>query len=255
MRRATTDLLAGAAALAVLGAVVVAFVPSSFVRVVFAFPLLFVLPGFGLAAALFPSSRLDWARRLVLQLGLSLAVAILGGLLLDLTPFGLRRSSWAVLLALVTCAAVAVAIRRRPGRTAATLRVPRIRFAEAALFGLALALVAGTLVFARTPLAARNVRGYTALSMLPGRGVKSQVLRVQISSSELRPLKYRLELYAGRRLVDVRRVALVPGQRWHTIVNLKPKETAGVIWILARLYRAGDPDAIYRSVWLRAASA
>jgi uncharacterized protein DUF1616 len=248
MRRANAELLA-AAAFAVLGAIVVALIPGRPVRVLFALPLLLLLPGVALAAALFPRTRLDRARRLLLQLGLSLAVAILGALLLELTV-GLRRSSWVVLLALVTCAAVAVSIRRGAGHAPGTFQVPHIRFAEAAMFCLAIALVTATLVFARTPLAAKHVQGYTALSMLPMHA-GSRVVHVQISSSELRPLRYRLELYAGRRRLEVRRVALVPGQQWQTSLQLTPNESAGVKWIRARLYRADHRHAIYRSVWVR----
>lgn len=253
MRRSNADLQI-AAALAVLGAFVVVFVPNTPVQVIFALPLLFVLPGLALSAALFPSDRRDLARRLVTLLGLSLAVAILGALLLDLLPFGLRSSSWAILLALVTCGSVAVAIRRRSGGRSGTFFAPRVRLVDVVLFGFALALVAGTLIFARTPLAAKNVQGYTALSMLPGQGSKSRVLQVQISSSELRPLRYRLELHVGRNLFAVRHVALAPGQSWRATWRLTPNEIAGVRRIRARLYRADHPHAIYRSVWLTEAS-
>lgn len=253
MRRANADLLGGAA-LAILGALVVVAIPSSAVRVLFALPLLFFLPGFAVTAALFPAARLDRARRLLLQLGSSLAISVLAALLLELTSLGLSRDSWALLLALVTCAASAVAIRRRKGPWRAP-RVPRLSLTEAAIFGFAVALAVGTLAFARSPLAAKNVRGYTALSISAGRGQKSNVLHVQISSSELRPLGYRLELEAGKKLVDVQRVALVPGQQWRLTVHMTPKETSDAIRIRALLYRTDHPHAVYRAVWLTAASA
>ena len=112
MRRGNREVVA-IAVLAVASAAIVLWVPSRPARIVFALPLLFLLPGLSLTASLFPRERLDAPRRLLLSLGLSLSVAILGALLLDLTDVGLRRSTWAVLLALLTCAASVGAVRRR----------------------------------------------------------------------------------------------------------------------------------------------
>jgi Protein of unknown function (DUF1616) len=256
MRRGNLDLLTAALPAAVSAAVVV-FVPDQPVRTVFALPLLFVLPGLSLTAALFPGNRLDFARRLLLQLGLSLTSAILGALVLDLTV-GLRRSSWATLLAAVTCIAAAIAGLRQRGRARGALSRCLPRPVNAVLVGMAVAVVAAAVALARTPLAAKNVVGYTALSILPARGsssAASEVVRVEVTSGELQPLKYRLELYVGSGLVDVRQLTLAPGQDWQASFRLRLKSTGGRPWIRALLYRAGLPHTVYRSARIRAGEA
>src|SRR3954468_21171576 len=87
------------------------------VRVLVALPFVLVLPGLALTAALFPTGALDVAERLLFSLGLSLAITALGGLVLQLTPWGLRPASWALLLGLVTLAAGAAAFLRWRGRS------------------------------------------------------------------------------------------------------------------------------------------
>ncbi|MBS7630262.1 DUF1616 domain-containing protein [Candidatus Bathyarchaeota archaeon] len=48
------------------------------------------LPGFSLVKALFPKKELDNVERMVLSLGLSLAIVPIFGLLLNYTPWGIR---------------------------------------------------------------------------------------------------------------------------------------------------------------------
>src|SRR3954454_24445758 len=86
------------------------------VRVLVALPFALVLPGLALTLALFPAGALDGAERLLFSLGLSLAVTALGGLVLHLTPWGLRPASWALLLGAITLAAGVAAFLRRRGR-------------------------------------------------------------------------------------------------------------------------------------------
>src|ERR1700737_2473899 len=79
-----------------------------------ALPLVFVLPGYTLTEALFHKRSLDIVHRMLLSLGLSLAIDIPGGLLLNMFPFGLRSTSWSALLAVLTVvfAGLVVYLRR-----------------------------------------------------------------------------------------------------------------------------------------------
>lgn len=247
MLRKNPDLLVSLL-VAAASVAVIRFLPSVPLRTAFALPLLFVLPGLTLTAALFPGGSLDLGRRLLLQVGLSLSVGVLGALVLDVT-FGLHRFSWAVLLGAVTGVGAAVAATRRGGLAAPvrSLRLPRRL--DVALVGIALAVVVGSVVFARTPLAARGVQGYTALSILPVHGHTRDV-RLEVSSAEVRTVSYRLKLHVGPRLIAVRRLTLAPGSSWQRTVRLPSKQTSGRPWISVRLYRAGSKD-VYRSVRIR----
>jgi hypothetical protein len=114
--RRTTGLAVTAAATA--AAALVTGLGLPWLRVVAGLPLVLVLPGYALSMFVVPRvpSRLSpvlW--RGMWTVGLSLAVAVLGGLLLNLTPAGLTRVSWTILLAVVTLIALGAAAWLRTG--------------------------------------------------------------------------------------------------------------------------------------------
>jgi hypothetical protein len=81
-------------------------------------PLVLVLPGYAVTAALFPNRSLGVPERLVFSLGLSVAIVVLGGLLLNVTPFGVRAEA----------PRDRPPAQRRTGHARSTLRVePRVR--------------------------------------------------------------------------------------------------------------------------------
>src|SRR5713101_8678422 len=106
-------LLASAIALA---NVVWAWLPGRFpaIGVALALPLVFGLPGYTLTGVLFHRRSLDTVHRMLLSLGLSVAMDIAGGLALNVFPIGLRPVSWSVLLAFLTAlfAALGAYLRR-----------------------------------------------------------------------------------------------------------------------------------------------
>src|SRR6266487_3588085 len=57
---------------------------------VLALPLVFVLPGYSLTEAMFYKRTVETSHRLLLSLVLSLAIDILGGLILNMLPAGLQ---------------------------------------------------------------------------------------------------------------------------------------------------------------------
>ena len=66
-------------------------VNETFLRVIFAVPVILFIPGYVLIAALFPEKRsIDGIERFALSVGLSIAVVPLIGLVLNYTPFGIR---------------------------------------------------------------------------------------------------------------------------------------------------------------------
>jgi hypothetical protein len=88
-------------------------ITNSPVNVVFGVLLALVLPGYALSAAAFRMRSVRGVERAALTLGISLSVAVLGGLLLDALPGGLQIQSWLFLLGSVTVGAAAVALLRR----------------------------------------------------------------------------------------------------------------------------------------------
>jgi len=90
----------------------------------FALPLVLLLPGYAITAALFPKGAIGVSERLLLSLGLSICVTALGGVILNWTPWGLQPASWAVLLGGITLCASLIALRHR-NEQAALLIVSR----------------------------------------------------------------------------------------------------------------------------------
>lgn len=94
------DLLA-ILALALLGAAAGIAPVETWVRAVFALPLIFVLPGLALVAALLGTGRLDRAETVAYSLSLSVAISALAGVVIQLV-LDLDRTAWVVSLAAIT---------------------------------------------------------------------------------------------------------------------------------------------------------
>ncbi|MCK5022825.1 MAG: DUF1616 domain-containing protein [Candidatus Aenigmarchaeota archaeon] len=93
---------------------VITFFPDSPARIILGLPFILFFPGYMLICALFPVEKdLDWIERLVLSMGLSIAVTSLIGLALNYTPFGIRLYSVTFSLFLFMLLMSAVAMYRR----------------------------------------------------------------------------------------------------------------------------------------------
>jgi len=87
---------------------------QSFLRVVFALPMILFIPGYVLIAALFPRREdLNGIERLALSFGLSIAVVPLIGLVLNYTPWGIRLDPIVVSLVIFTTVMLVIAQYRR----------------------------------------------------------------------------------------------------------------------------------------------
>src|SRR5689334_12472963 len=100
--------------------------PLPVIGIVLALPLVFLLPGYTLTEMLFYKRSLDRVYRWIFALGLSLAIDIIGGFILNLFPIGLRAISWSVFLGLLVIifSLVVMYLRRR----FPVNEVPRLRF-------------------------------------------------------------------------------------------------------------------------------
>jgi uncharacterized membrane protein len=84
------------------------------VLIVFAFPLVFLIPGYCLIAALFPKDGdIGLIERIMLSIGVSIAVVPLIGLGLNFTPWGIQRDSIIISVTLFTWIMVIVAHYKR----------------------------------------------------------------------------------------------------------------------------------------------
>lgn len=241
---------------AVLCALAAALVPWEIARIAAALPLTLFLPGYAIAAVAFGSSELALPKRLTLSVGVSLMVLVLGALVLNVFPFGIRTASWAVLLPLVVIAACrGAALRRGRRQSQRKRRSPlaglRPSWGTVAMLAAAVAIAAAALVLAQKPVPAKNAEGFTALWMLPT-DAREEAVRVGVVSSEQDPASYRLTVKVGQESQSQNyRVKLDPGEEESFEVEV-PRSPGSRRHVVASLYREERPRHLYRRVtrWL-----
>ncbi|MBX0326320.1 DUF1616 domain-containing protein [Oscillochloris sp. ZM17-4] len=254
MPRKSIDLLLVIALAAVGAAVALAPGLPTLLRAPFTITLTLALPGYALLAALDPGREIGGIELLVLRLGSSMVIVILGGLLLNLTPWGLRNDLWAALLMTVTMVAAGVALARRrlaaeergSAERAAHRPALRLRPIQLALLALAALLLANAVGTARSGALTQHTTGFTQLWMLEVSGAAPGTVRLGVSNQELRPMSYVLRLTEGGRVLNEwADLELQAGAQWE-ITEVLPIADQQKRPVEASLYVADDPNTIYR---------
>jgi hypothetical protein len=232
---------------------ILAGIDAGWVRVLAALLMLF-LPGYALRATLFPKRMLDSGEQLLISLACSVIVTILTGMAIYLIGWVMDASTWAASLAVITLAACAVALlrRRSPSEEAAAPSALRLRWGQAVLVLLAVALALGALNLAGTPLNnPANIQGYTILWVLPVVKNAPQYVHLGVISNQFSVTDYRVQLILNKKVVsewaDIR---MAPGQRWDAVYTV-PASTTGNSQVSALLYRLDQPQSVYRQVSLQ----
>ncbi len=238
-----------------LSAVLLMVLPAnSIIRLIGALPLVLFLPGYAIAAALFLPRSLGIPERLLYSLGLSVSVTALAGLALNLTPWGLQTSTWAITLAAIVVTASVIAGRRRQAAAITVAPVDlkfKPRWRDSLLLTLAVLVMGAAIGLTRLPVAPKDVAGYTTLWMIPAATGTSTDFRLGITSAEFTETRYRLQISISDRVVqDWPELSLKPGEAWETTIEL-PADQVGAGSIGAELYRLDNPTLIYRQVVLR----
>ncbi len=251
MRLKNLDLIVAVtiAGLNVVWALLPSHVPV--IGIMLALPLIFVLPGYTLTQALFHKRSLGVPARLLFSLGLSVAIDILGGLILNLLPAGLHRISWAVLLGLLTAVfSLPVAYLRRAAPVSG-VRLPGLRFtiSSSVLFGLAIVVVALSIAYDAIGVAQQTHPSFTQLWMLPTvQSGKSCAVRLGLRSFESTSVTYRVTMTIEKaQAATWPSVVLAPQGEWDRLVPIPPKITDNV-FVEAQLYRVDNPQTVYREV-------
>jgi uncharacterized membrane protein len=257
MNHRSVDIFA-VVAITLVTAVLALLVPPDIVLIrIWTLPLVLLLPGYALVSALFPNRSLGVLERLVISLGLSLIIVIIGGLALNWTPFGLRASSWTVLLAGITLAASAVALVRRRGQEISTLGWLGVgdiglTLRQGLLLGLAALIVCGGVAVSIIGTSRQSYAGFTQLWILPAGGANAEnAVRLGVSNMESTAMEFRLAVNVDGNVVkEWPSIDLEPNEKWEATLVLLP--TGPVARVEADLYRADAPTTIYHHVvlWL-----
>jgi Protein of unknown function (DUF1616) len=186
--------------------------------------LVLVLPGYSLVALLpdgmgRPSGFSPLLWRVIWTSGLSLVVAVLGGLLLNLIPAGLTRDTWTLMLTAVTLAASGAAAwpwsrAPVPGQTGSRARRPVPRAALG--YAVAALAVAGTATGLAVASAGwEHSPGFAQLWLVPVPGGAINLgVRNQYADTET----FRLTLRRGEHVISDWDLSLGPGQDWRRTV-------------------------------------
>ncbi len=228
---------------------------SNVLRAGLSLPFVLFLPGYALSAALLPDGRAGLAERIALSAGLSLAIAMIGGLLLNLLSSGLTAQSWRFLLLGVTLVAAGYAIWRRQhsGAPGPGPLVTRISLREAVLVSSAALLIGLTLGLGAIGVDPNGRSGgsraaFTQMWAVPAPAGDQYVVNVGLQNYEAERTTYRVTLEAGGRLLaEWPRIVLANGASWQAQATLPPSLRSQVV--TANAYRA-DETAPYRHVRL-----
>jgi uncharacterized membrane protein len=224
----------------------------TFAGIVLGVPFVLLLPGYALAEVLKPDRSRSFSERLLFSLGLSLVVAILGGFLLNLTPWGLQGPSWAVFLGIVTIGGAGFAAWRRL-RIGVDLR-PILPWSFAiwqiALMAILALFVAASLGVSVAGAMHQPYPGHTELWILPGTATGTgATARIGVKNDETTTTTYSLVVTEnGLTVQSVLSITLNVGQSWQMGVSVPAVKTRTALTVT--LYRADQPTTPYRSVQL-----
>lgn len=226
----------------------------SIIEILLVLPLVFILPGYTLTEVLFYRQSLSGSHRLLLSLGISLAIDIVCGIILNLTPVGLQAVSWAVVLGLLTLLfSLLLAFLRRGASEHASQPAQPIRFRfsiyDLVLLSLATTIVLLAIRYAAIGVAQQPYQGFTQFWMLPiVQTGKSCAVRLGVHNFEATPVTYHISVTMNGVQVDTPpSIVLTPQNEWLQVVPIAAV-TANNIYVEAKLYRLDKPQSIYQEV-------
>ena len=243
---------------AVVCAVLTQLAPAlPLIRLLCALPLVLFLPGYAMSAAILPRRFFGPPERLLLNLGLSLIVVALAGLVLYWLGWPLQTGTWAIVLSGFTVCASAIAWWRRRRSHSVDDPLPKLHFnlsrRDGLLLGLAVLVAVVAIGLARMPTPPKGVAGYTLLWMIPAGDGNANDYRLGVNSMEFSAASYRLQVMLdGQVIREWPELQLAPGESWETPIALQA-DRVGAGSLEATLYRLDNPDVVYRHVKLQSA--
>jgi uncharacterized membrane protein len=189
-----------------------------------------ILPGFVISRVILNQRRIEGSEQLLLIPGLSLAIAVITGLVLNTAHIRLTAVSWAIALGLVSAAGL-VAVARledghevKPMARGAPARVTRaslggrhaLGIGPAAMFVFAaLAVTAAVTIGVLGQRQHDSETAFTQLWALPGLSSGS-IVRLGVASHERGDVRYRIRVSVEGRVVRSQALMLRPGQMWQS---------------------------------------
>jgi uncharacterized membrane protein len=277
MRHRNLDLLF-AITIAVLN-IVLALLPvhEKIIQGIIALPLVFIVPGYMLAEAVFQKHLLEKMKMplsifrpgttqplntleyFTLSIGLSITCDILGGFLLNLFPIGLTTTSWLTFFGIFTLLLALVVVlqrlQQRQNWQSSSPRFSRIQLSlsQLLLFGLAGIIVVFSILFSIRSATQQPYPGFTQLWLLPpAQRESSCVVQLGVQNFEGTDVTYRVTMQVnGVSRVTWVPVALAPQQTWNRSIPIAFDSTTKIpskFVVEVQLYRMNNPTVVYRHV-------
>jgi hypothetical protein len=216
-------------------------------------PFVLFVPGYAIAAALFPPQAIRRSDRVVYSFVFSISAAALGGLALQVF-FGLGLGAWLGLLLAITLGAAAIARVRRDALPIQAAPRPPLRLPARPLWALGF-LAALAIAGVSVSIAVQGVREqqseqvFASLWAFPAKTPKPQAGRPGALTVGVwnhgGPATYRLRLSTPGGVIENLRVPIGSDERWQR--TLPPPVTAATGSLLITLFHRSRP---YRTVEL-----
>jgi uncharacterized membrane protein len=203
------------------------------------------IPGYCIVTGILPAIGSE--KTLLLSLGISASISVVGGIILNLTPWGLTPATWSLLLSLIAVIGIILSWRqRRDHARNFETGVPSLQKEHVVIFGWAgLILVSSVLIAYFSSKQTETT--YSQLWAIPSATAEGHYeIQIGIRNEEMQPEVYDLYMdINGRLLNEWSAISLEPGKEWITTVELLEQPSQP---IQISLYRNDDGSNVYR--WL-----
>lgn len=230
------------------------------VGVIVGLPLALFVPGYALTTALLPDSLQGQPNKILYSLGISFALTILDGLLLNLTPAGFQSYSWAITLGGLSFVAALAGLARR-GRErrqpVVSNPLPSLSLSDVVVLMAAVGVIVGAYLVTRTATLQQQYPGFTQLWLLRAGPTTQKSVLVGVRNMEQSSVDYNVELVVGNTLVaQWQSLSLEEGEEWQQVVSLSSQQLPTGSEVEVNLYRNDRPGELYRhtSLYLQPSS-
>jgi uncharacterized membrane protein len=224
-----------------------------------ALPLVFLTPGYLLLELLTQKREHDGITRLLLSIGLSLSIDILGGFLLNITPIGITSITWGIFLNIfiIVCIFLCM-VKRRRWQLQGDLRQQRQRdqpmHYQLWLLLLTICIVIFSFAYTTNSIANQSHQGFTQFWLLLD-NQQSHICAMQIGiySGEAVTTTYQIEVRENHQhAASWPSITLVPQQKWLGRFLIPTNRTqAKPLQVEANLYRQQELGYVYRNAQMR----
>lgn len=242
--------------LAVINMVCACFSPHlAVMSIILALPLVFLVPGYLLLELLVQKREHDGTMHLLLSIGLSLSIEILGGFLLNIVPVGLTTLTWGLFLGALTipCLLLCMVKRCRWQIHKDQKKRDLPTFCGFLLLTLTICVVIFAFMYTNNTIVGKKYQGFTKFWLLLGnQQTHICTVRLGIDSSETVTTTYQVEVKENNRYVaHWSSITLAPQDKWggQLPIAINRAQTTSLP-IEADLYREQEPASVYRTVQL-----